>query len=170
VLASLVAVLSLAGAPRDDAWKRVNDALAQRLPQSAIAALEPILAETMKQKDYAEAIKALGLKIALEGQIQGNRPEEKIVRLRAALATVPREMKPVLEAILAHWTWQYFQQNRWRFLQRTQTASAPGTDLQTWDLPQILGEIDRRFHRRSRGHRTAARDAHPDLRRSSGEG
>jgi uncharacterized protein YfaS (alpha-2-macroglobulin family) len=145
VLAFLVAVLSLAGAPRDDAWKRVNDALAQRLPQSAIAALEPILAESMKQKDHAEAIKALGLKIALEGQIQGNRPEEKIVRLRAALATVPREMKPVLEAILAHWTWQYFQQNRWRFIQRTQTASAPGTDLQTWDLTQILGEIDRRF-------------------------
>jgi hypothetical protein len=54
-------------------------------------------------------------------------------------------MKPVMEAILAHWYWQYFQQNRWRFMQRTQTAGASGPDLQTWDLARILAEIDKHF-------------------------
>ena len=55
--------------------------------------------------------------------------------------------KEAMEAILAHWYWQYFQQNRWRFLQRTQTAEGSGPDLQTWDLPRILAEIDKQFQK-----------------------
>ncbi|MFO1451946.1 MAG: hypothetical protein U1F61_27525, partial [Opitutaceae bacterium] len=145
VMSFLSVLTSVFAGPRDDAWKQVNEAIEQRLPKTAIDRLGPILTASLNEKAYPEAIKALGLRIALEGEIQGNRPEEKIVRLQGELETVPREMKPVLQTILAHWTWQYFQQNRWRFLQRTQTASAPGTDLQSWDLAQILTEVDRRF-------------------------
>jgi hypothetical protein len=54
-------------------------------------------------------------------------------------------MKPVMEAVLGHWYWQYFQQNRWRFMQRTQTAEPPGADITTWDLATILAEIDKHF-------------------------
>jgi hypothetical protein len=50
-----------------------------------------------------------------------------------------------MEAILALWYSQYFGQNRWRFMQRTQTAAGAGQDLETWDLPRILAEIDRHF-------------------------
>jgi len=56
-------------------------------------------------------------------------------------------MKPVLEAILANWYWHYFQQNRWRFMQRTQTAAPPGEDFTTWDLPRILAAIDKQFQK-----------------------
>jgi hypothetical protein len=50
-----------------------------------------------------------------------------------------------METILAHWYWHYFQQNRGRFFQRTSTAGASGTDLQSWDLARILSEIDQHF-------------------------
>ena len=53
-----------------------------------------------------------------------------------------------MDAILAHWYWQYFQQNRWRFMQRTATAAPPGDDILTWDLARILAEIDKQFQRR----------------------
>ncbi|MBY0513968.1 MAG: hypothetical protein K2P78_08670, partial [Gemmataceae bacterium] len=79
------------------------------------------------------------------GTIQGNRPEEKITRLKAAIATAPAEMHPPLHAVLAHWYWHYFQQNRWRFVQRTQAGEASGSDVNTWDLPRILAEIDKEF-------------------------
>ena len=62
----------------------------------------------------AEAIKAIGKKIALEGNIQGNKPEEKIRRMESEIAKAPAEMKPVMQALLANWYWHYFQQNRWR--------------------------------------------------------
>jgi hypothetical protein len=131
--------------PRDDLWRQVNDAVAKGLPKTAITNLEPIITGALKDKAYAEAIKAIAKKITLEGNIQGNKPEEKIVRLEAELARAPKEMAPVLESVLAHWYWQYFQQNRWRFMQRTTTAQSPGKDFTTWDLPRLFAEIDRHF-------------------------
>ncbi len=124
-------------APRDMRWKKVEEANNKGLPKTAIAQLEPIIAGALKNKAYGEAIKAIGLKIALESNIQGNKPEEKITRMQAEIAKAPEEMKPVMEAILANWYWQYFQQNRYRFRQRTQTSAPPGEDFTTWDLPRL---------------------------------
>ena len=72
----------LAG-PRDTQWKAVQDAVNRGLPKTAITNLEPTIQAALKDKAYAEAVKAIGKKIVLEGNIQGNKPEEKIVRLEA---------------------------------------------------------------------------------------
>jgi len=132
-------------AQKDARWKKVEEANRKGLPKTAIEQLEPIIAGALKDKAYAEAIRAVSMKIALESTIQGNKPEEKVTRMQAELAGAPEEMKPVMEAILANWYWHYFQQNRYRFLQRTQTAESPGDDFTTWDLARILGEIDKQF-------------------------
>jgi uncharacterized protein YfaS (alpha-2-macroglobulin family) len=131
--------------PRDEQWQQVDEAANQGLPKTAIERLEPIIAGAIADKSYPEAVRAIGRRIALEGTIEGNKPEEKIVRLQAELGKAPAPMKPAMEALLAHWYWQYSQHNRWRFLQRTQTAVAPGADIQTWDLARILAEIGKHF-------------------------
>ena len=41
----------------------------------------------------------------------------------------------------AHWYWQYFLQNRYRFMQRTATAEPLEEDF-TVDLPRLYREID----------------------------
>src|SRR4051794_41108800 len=133
--------------PRQARWKKVEEAMSKGLPQTAIKELEPIIAAAIKDKAYPEAIKAVARKIALEGNIQGNKPEERVLRMQAAIAKAPAEMVPVMDAVLANWYWHYFQQNRWRFLQRTATSEAPGVDFTTWDLPRILGAIDKQFTR-----------------------
>jgi hypothetical protein len=133
--------------PRDAQWKQVEEAVKKGLPQTAITNLEPIIQGALKDKAYAEAVKAIGQKIALEGNIQGNKPEEKITRLEAEIAKAPKEMVPLMDTLLAEWYWQYFQQNRWRFMQRTATASQPGKDFTTWDLPRLFAEIDKQFQK-----------------------
>jgi hypothetical protein len=136
---------SRAATPYDELWKRVDEAVSKGLPQTAITNLEPIILAATKAKDWPVAVKAIARKIALEGVIQGNKPEEKIVRLQAAIAQAPAQAQPVMETLLAHWYWQYFLQNRWRFLQRTQTAAAPGADFTTWSLPRLFDEIGAHF-------------------------
>ncbi|KPL22091.1 MAG: hypothetical protein AMJ75_08740 [Phycisphaerae bacterium SM1_79] len=145
VLILLVTASTSAAGPRDSLWSEVYDAIERGLPQTAITVLDQIIPGALEDQAYAEATKAICLKIAMEGQIQGGKAEEKIVRLEAEIADAPEPMKPVMEAILAHWYWQYFQQNQWRFVGRTQTAEPPGEDFTTWDLPRILAEIDRHF-------------------------
>ncbi|HVV00609.1 MAG TPA: alpha-2-macroglobulin family protein [Verrucomicrobiae bacterium] len=149
VLCGLLANMDLhvmAGS-RDDQWKAVEDARNKGLPRTAITNLESIISAALEEKQYPEFVKAFGEKIALEGLIEGSKPEEKITRLQTAMKTAPAETLPVFETLLAHWYWQYYMQNRWRFLQRTTTASAPGADFTTWDLPRIFAEIDLHFQR-----------------------
>ncbi len=131
--------------PRDALWDQVDDAIDKGLPKTAIGILDQIIPGALADEAYAEATKAICLKIAQEGRIEGGKAEEMIVRLQDELAEAPEAMKPVMEAVLAHWFWDYFQQNRWRFVQRTQTAEPPGEDFTTWDLARILAEIDRHF-------------------------
>ncbi len=139
-----VCVLAAAG-PREAQWKNVEDAMNKGLPQTAITNLEPIIAGALKDKAYGEAAKAIARKIVLEGNIQGNKAEEKITRLETEITKAPTEIKPLLQTILANWYWHYFQNNRWRFLQRTATAAEPGKDFTTWDLPRLFAEIDKHF-------------------------
>ena len=142
---ALVWSSALLAASRDAAWAKVEEAINKGLPKTAITNLEPILAGALKDKAWGEAAKALARKIVLEGNIQGNKPEEKITRLEAEITRAPKELVPLLDTILANWYWHYFQNNRWRFMRRTATAEAPGQDFTTWDLPRLFAEIDRQF-------------------------
>lgn len=157
-LLALCAIAAAGAGAGPEHWSRVRDAISKGLPKTALESMDPIIAAAQDERAWPEAIRAVTLKIALEAGIQGNKPEEKITRLRAALEKAPPEMRPVMEAILADWYWQYFQQNRWRFTQRTATAAEPGDDFTTWDLPRLYAEIDRHF--------TAALAAEALLRRT----
>ena len=155
--------LSIHGAGKRDAlWKEVEDASNKGLPKTAIEKLGPIIDAAVKEQAWPEAIKAVARRIAFEGQIEGNKAEEKITRLEAEIAKAPKEMVPVMDAILANWYWHYFQNNRHRFLQRTAGAipgleggddapkpaaadAAAPKDITTWDLPRLFAEIDRQF-------------------------
>src|SRR5438045_1390408 len=143
----VVGAASRFAGPADRAaqWKKVQDAESKGLPKTAVKELDPIIESAMSEKAYPEAIKAIAKKIGLEATIQGNKPEERSTRMKAELAKVPKEMVPVMDAILAHWYWHYFQQHRWQFLQRTATAASPGPDVTTWHLPRIFNEIDAQF-------------------------
>lgn len=133
------------GASRDAAWKSVTEAVEKGLPKTAVERLEPIIEQCLVEKAWAEAVKGVALRLTYEGQIQGNKPEEKITRMADELAKAPVEIVPILTAVQAHWYWHYFQQNRWRFMRRTATAEPPGEDFTTWDLRRLFAEIDVRF-------------------------
>ena len=92
-------ITSAFASPRDAQWKSVDEAAAQGLPKTAIERLDPIITGALADQAYAEAVRAIGRKIALEGLIEGNKPEEKITRLEAELTKADAAMKPVMEAM-----------------------------------------------------------------------
>ena len=131
---------------RPDQWKKVEEAVKKGLPKTAIEELEPIIASAMKDKAYPEAIKAIAKKIALEGNIQGNKPEEKITRMQAEIAKAPAEMKPVMQtAPRRTGTGTTSSRTAGGSSAAPRTAAAPGNDFTTWDLPRLFAEIDKHF-------------------------
>src|SRR6266542_2579584 len=148
VLVTMVLNCSVSlAASREAQWKEVDEAVAKGLPKSAAEKLGPIIQGALKDKAWGEATKAIARRIVLEGNIQGNKPEEKITRMEAEIAKAPKEIVPLLDTILANWYWHYFLNNRWRFMRRTQSAQPPGKDFTTWDLPRLFTEIDRQFQK-----------------------
>src|SRR5207244_10127198 len=81
-------------ASREAQWKEVEEAIAKGLPKTAIEKLDPIIQGALKDKLWGEATKAIARKIVLEGNIQGNKPEEKITRMQAEIAKAPKETVP----------------------------------------------------------------------------
>ena len=123
---------SHAAPPRLEQWNKVDDAEMEGLPKTAIDQLDPIIKAALAEKAYPEAIKAIAKKIALQGEIDWRKPEEKIIRLKAAISAAPVEMQPVMNAILANWYWHFFENTRWKFGNRTVIGEA-GDDFTTWD-------------------------------------
>ena len=144
-LAAGLAFAQAQPADREALWKEVAEAEKKGLPKTAAAKLQLIYDSALKDGKHAEAIKALSKRITHDGAVQGNKPEEKITRLRTELDKTPAEARPLLQTILGHWYWQYFRANRYRFLQRTATAQPLGDDFTTWDLPRLYREIDLHF-------------------------
>ena len=135
--------------PRSAAWQRVDKALEEGKPKSALEALGGIEQGAVADKAWAEAARAIATRILAE---TGDRPEddpERLVRLAAASPAAPAETQAVLKAIQANWTWGFFQSNRWRFAQRTPgatpAAQADLASIASWDLPQVVAEIRARF-------------------------
>jgi uncharacterized protein YfaS (alpha-2-macroglobulin family) len=149
VMVGVLVPVSAAG-PRDALWQQVDRAIDKEGPsKTAIGLLEQIIPAALQDRAYAEATKAICLKIAQETRVERSKteskPAEAIVRLQDEVAKAPEPMKPMMETVLAHWYWRYFRGNRGWFLRRTETPEAPGKDFTTWDVPRLLAEIDRHF-------------------------
>lgn len=46
-------------------------------------------------------------------------------------------VKPVLQSLLADAYWQYYQANRWKFYNRSQTVAFDKEDVATYDLKAL---------------------------------
>ncbi len=122
-------------------WKKVEKAIEDGLPQTAVKELDPIIEKARQEKDLVWSLKAICQKVIMEGEVQGNLPEEKIKRFEEVLATEDESLKPMLKVILAKWYYYYFERNRYRFLRRSQTAELDSNDFKTWDLPRLFAHI-----------------------------
>ncbi len=131
--------------PRESMWKKVNDAVAKGLPKTAVEALGPIIDSALADKAYPEAIKGIVRRVVLQSEIEGNKPEEHILRMQQEIENAPLELTPLLRAVLANFYWGYFESNRHRFGQRTTVAAPSGPDITTWDLSRIFTEIDQLY-------------------------
>lgn len=133
-------------------WKSVTEAINKGLPKTAIEALLPIIDRAKASQNYDEAIKAVCMKISIDAEIQEQDDAQRIKSLQTEIDASPAAMQPVMRAVLANWYWQYFNNNRWRFMRRTQVGDAAtggdainDDDIQTWDLARILAAIDTHF-------------------------
>ena len=127
---------------RQQLWKDVEVAQSQRLPKTEMELLQRIYDLAVAEEAFDDAARALFQKIVVESSINQPATPFAIKKLRLETEKVPAALKPITDAVLANWMYAFFQQNRWRFQQRSQTSTAVSDDIETWDLRRILQAID----------------------------
>ncbi|GAB4158030.1 MAG: alpha-2-macroglobulin family protein [Winogradskyella sp.] len=132
----------------DIQWKKVIQLENEGLTKSAAELVDTIYNDAKASKNKQQQIKALLHKskymLILEEEAQLN-----IVNLFKSEIETAKDIptKRLLENMLATLYWQYFQQNRYKFYDRTKTDSKVSDDFRTWDLETLFNEIHLYYQR-----------------------
>jgi len=109
------------------------------LPKSALAQVDELDALARKTNNAPQQIKAAIYRMTFQSYLEENALVAIINRLKTDIDGATFPVKPVLQSVLADMYWKYFQQNRYKYFQRTQLTK-PGTDFTNWDLKTIINE------------------------------
>lgn len=135
--------------PRQKTWQKIERALKEGKPKTAGDLLAGVEQAATAEQAWAEVARAIATRVMIANADQPGDVSQALVDLASAKDKAPAEAKAVLTAIQANWTWGFFQSNRWRFAQRTIQATDNDerdiTKMDSWDLRQIVAEIDDRF-------------------------
>ncbi|NNE76255.1 MAG: hypothetical protein HKN31_04200 [Pricia sp.] len=127
-------------------WKRVQKLESEALTKSALQVVDSISAKAKKEKNSAQTIKALLYSSKYAMTLEEDAQLQIINDFKAEIEKAEVPTRNVLQSYLANLYWQYFQQNRHRFYDRTKTESKiDSTDFRTWDLTTIFEEINLHF-------------------------
>ncbi|NKI28126.1 alpha-2-macroglobulin [Arenibacter sp. 6A1] len=127
-------------------WEQVQTLEKEAMTKSAMEVVTKISNKARKERNAVQIIKALLYNskyiLILEEDAQLN----IINNFKSEISQSSFPTKNILESYLAQMYWQYFQENRYRFYDRTPTATpVDNDDFRTWDLTTIFTAIGSHF-------------------------
>ncbi|MEO6221090.1 MAG: alpha-2-macroglobulin, partial [Ginsengibacter sp.] len=122
-------------------WKKIDDLVSKGLTKSALAEVDKIYSLAKKNSNDQQIIKALLFKISLKQNIEENASEKSLDSLEREIASSKESAKSILQSIAAQMYWNYFQQNRYRLYQRTNTVNFNKNDIATWTTDDLHKKI-----------------------------
>tara|TARA_R110001583_G_scaffold87485_2_gene228151 strand:+ start:1570 stop:7686 length:6117 start_codon:yes stop_codon:yes gene_type:complete len=130
----------------DKLWKEVQQFEEKSLPKSAFKIVETIYKKAKIEGNSPQLIKSLIYKSKYTLLLEEDAKLEVINLFKIEIEKAQTPTKNVLESILANLYWQYFQQNRYKFYNRTKTSGKiDSLDFRTWDLETLFTEVHIHF-------------------------
>jgi 5-hydroxyisourate hydrolase-like protein (transthyretin family) len=125
----------------DQLWKKADSLEKKGLTKSQLEVVKLIYDKAKLEKNASQLVKSVVFKLKLESYISDDDFVKEINDLSAEIKTVEFPVKPVMQSMLAEVYWRYYQQNRYRFLNRTETVNFIPADIRTWDLRKIVEQV-----------------------------
>ncbi|WP_150451046.1 alpha-2-macroglobulin family protein [Arenibacter lacus] len=130
----------------DSMWKRVQQLEKESMTKSAMELVAQISAKAKKDHQEPQVIKSLLYASKYSMVLEEDAQLEIIEDFKDKIAENQVPVKNILEGYLANLYWQYFQQNRYRFYDRTKTETKiDSADFRTWDLTTLFYEVGKHF-------------------------
>jgi hypothetical protein len=122
-------------------WKQVDSLSDIGLPKSAMVVVDRIYSASKSGKDLPQFIKAVIYKIKLNSYFRQDFLEGTIGDLEKEIKLSGEPSKQILQSILAEVYNKYYQNNRYRFQDRTRIAGVKADSLPSWDENTITSVI-----------------------------
>jgi len=122
-------------------WKSVEKNESKGLPKSALDTVNLIFEKAKKEQHTGQYIKALIHIVKFNAQVEEEGLVNGIMRFQKETESASYPAKPILQTILADFYWQYYENNRYLFYNRTTLSGEPSEDIRTWDLNTLQNKI-----------------------------
>ncbi len=146
----LITNMSLAHEPKynnfNKLWKEVEQFEKEGLPKSALKVVEEIAAKAKTDTNAPQIVKTLMFKSKYALTLEEDAQLNIVNDFNEEIANSKFPTKNILESVLANLYWQYFNQNRYKFYNRTNTEEKVDVeDFRTWDLRTLFDEVQTHF-------------------------
>ncbi|PKQ66459.1 alpha-2-macroglobulin family protein [Raineya orbicola] len=128
----------------ENLWKKVNEAESKGLPETARKSVEEIYAQAKKDKNNAQLVKAVIYRLKYYEVKEEKDVVKALMELKKEAEKAEFPTKNLLYSMQAEIFWKYYQENRWRFADRTQMQENP-EDIETWSIAKITEETRKHF-------------------------
>ena len=122
-------------------WKKVEELVRKNLPKSALTEVKNIYTLAKKDKQDAQIIKSLVYITGLQSENRETNEALSIKELEKEISSSGQPAKSILQSLVADMFWNYFQNNRWKFYNRTQTVAFIKDDIATWTTDDFIKKV-----------------------------
>ncbi len=119
-------------------WKKVDSLSNLGLPKSALVIVNKIYDQAKKEKNDPQYIKAIIFRLKLKADYREDAVAASIREIKTEIKESREPARQILNSILAEIYQTYYQNNRYRFQDRTQVLNNTSDSIQTWDLKTLM--------------------------------
>ncbi len=122
-------------------WKKVDEFTQKGLPQSALEQVRKIYALAKKENRDAQVIKALTYMVTVQEQIREDNLVQSINEIETEIKDSREPATSILKSLLAGVYWRFYQNNRWKIYNRSETVNFKKEDIATWSTEDFHKKI-----------------------------
>ena len=127
----------------NDQWKIVDSLENIGLYKSALQKTEEIFIKASKEDNTPQIVRTLMYKMKYNSYLEEDDFIIAINELTLLSLTTESPLKQIIHSVLADVYWGYYQNNRWKFLNRSTTVNFKNEDIRTWDLAHIINQVNK---------------------------
>lgn len=105
--------------------------------RSALEIIKAIKQKATTEKNSAQFVKAVLYTLNTESKFEEESYIKAISDLESDCINAPFPANAIIHSITAEVYWRYYENNRWKFSNRSKTINFENTDIRTWDLETI---------------------------------
>ncbi|HMU09914.1 MAG TPA: alpha-2-macroglobulin family protein, partial [Ferruginibacter sp.] len=126
-------------------WKKVEELEKKGLTKSALQEVLKIYSLSIKDNSDAQQIKCCMYQVKYRNMLDEDSPENNIFFVDTLIAKAKAPAKNILQSMQAEMFWQYLQNNRYKFYDRTKLAEEKSKDITTWSIDKLYATISRLY-------------------------